>query len=63
VVDLVPNKEFKWSYELNPNLFVKIESELKYACQDYGHFVSIKQKQRQKNKTKLVQFTFQVQNY
>jgi len=33
---------------LNPNLFVKIESELKYACQHYGHFESIKQKQRRR---------------
>ena len=48
VVDLVSNKEFKWSYELNPNVFVKIESELKYEFQDYGNFESIKQKQRQK---------------
>jgi len=61
VVGLVPNKEFKWSYELNPNLFVKIESELKICMPRLWTLWIHKTKQRQKKK-KLVQFTLQVQN-
>jgi len=36
---------------------VKIESELKYACQNYGDFESIKQKQRQKKKVSAIHFS------